>query len=197
MRFITALVNTFIILMIIPTIGLILGAIQRAIAKTLARHIGSGAAFIILNVFTFFGVMHHELSHALYALITGAKVEKVELFKPNESSLGRVFMTPRGPLVLRSIQSCMSAIAPTVQGLITECILIKYFPTNNIVLTIIFLYIMISIFIHMTMSIQDIICELKGLPICALIIFLICFITDFSIVSIIASRPVDTINIFG
>jgi len=185
-RLTVALISTAIIIFIIPLIGLIIDGISKCIAKALAKTVGVSMTLFVMNYLTFIGTVHHELSHALYGFITGAKIIKIELFKPTGTTLGQVKLVPRGNAVLRSFQLCMSAIAPTVQGLITECLLLKFFPAQSEIIWLI-VYVIVSIFIHMTMSIQDIKSALKGLPVCALLIYAICFAFNINIVSIITN----------
>ena len=188
-RLTTALVSTAIIIFIIPIIGLIIDEISKCIAKALAKTVGVSITLFVMNYLTFIGTVHHELSHALYGFITGAKITKIELFKPTGTTLGQVKLVPRGNAVLRSFQLCMSAIAPTVQGLITECLLLKFFPAQSeiIWLKAIIVYVIVSIFIHMTMSMQDIKSALKGLPICMILVFIVCFAFNINIISMINS----------
>lgn len=56
---------------------------------------------------TYIGVIHHELSHAFLAILTGAKVLKISLAKKgtvHNGQLGSVTFAPRGPKVIRNIQ---------------------------------------------------------------------------------------------
>lgn len=166
---------TAILIGIIPIFGLILNYIIENIAKVLYRTVGIRLADFILNRLTFLGTVHHELSHALFAVITGAKVTKIDLFHPSGCVLGKVSMYTRGNAIIKSIQLTMSAIAPMICGSITLYIMYSYFSVNKVVgwkLAVI-IYIMTSIFLHMTMSTQDIKNAIKGLPVCSLIIFVI------------------------
>lgn len=177
-RLLHALISTGIIIIIVPLAGMLISFITEEITIALAKGIGITPALFVMNVLTFVGTIHHELSHALYALITGAKVTKVEVFKPEGNRLGKVEFSPRGNWMTKSIQLTMSAVAPMVQGFITEVLLIKLFLmiTGPLWLKILIGYFFFSIFIHMTMSGSDAKAALKGLPFVALIIFIICAI---------------------
>lgn len=186
-RLIQAFISCIIIVMIVPVIGLLINLLEKSLTKSLVKMIGVKLTLFIMNYLTFIGTVHHELSHAIYGFVTGAKITKIELFKPHDGALGQVQIVPRGNPILRSFQLCMSAIAPTVQGLITECLLLKFFPAQSeiILLKAIIIYVAISIFIHMTMSVQDIKSALKGLPICFLTIFTVCFTFNINILNFI------------
>ena len=179
-RLIHAAVSTGIIILIVPLAGLLIDFLTEEITISLARGIGVSPALFIMNILTFIGTIHHELSHALYALITGAKVTSVQVFKPEGNRLGCVEFQPRGNWFTKSLQLTMSGIAPTVQGFITEVLLVLLWMKLKTVgvpfwVYIIIGYVMFSIFIHMTMSSADVKAALKGLPIVALLVFIICF----------------------
>ena len=80
----TALINTVFIIFCILVVGLFMELFQSLLTKIFTRVFGSKFAYTFLNRITFIGVMHHELSHALFTLLTGARIEKMNLFKPNE-----------------------------------------------------------------------------------------------------------------
>jgi hypothetical protein len=110
---------------------------------------------------TFLGTVHHELSHALLAVITGAKLNRVSLLNlnPASSSLGSVTYTCRGTRMARAVQSAMSSFAPMLLGSVSLYFLGSYvFGTgfNHVVLKIFLLYLMFSIFVHMSLSKQDV-----------------------------------------
>lgn len=180
-------ISTLIITLGIPVVGCIIDCINSALAKACCRAFGAGLTNLMFNWLTFVGVVHHELSHALFCLLTGAKVKKIVLFKPEGTTLGKVIYSNRGGIILSSIQNALSAVAPVVIGFISEFILITIVLTNCKTgwQKGITLYLIISIFTHMTMSWQDIKMGLLGLPICAIIIFVICYIFKIDIIALL------------
>lgn len=178
------MLNTIILVLIIPCIGYLINLLKSLIVKGVAKVFGRGFAIFVGNYLTFPGVVHHELSHALFALITGAKVHSVHLFHPEGNTLGKVEMSPRGNFIFSSIQMTMAAIAPVVMGTVTEFLLYRFaWPAlPEIWQKAILVYVMLSIFLHMTMSKADIKNGLKGVPICFLIIFVIVALTNFNII---------------
>ena len=176
-----------IIILVVPLVGLLIEFITMEITKSLAKHMGVSVALFIMNGLTFVGTIHHELSHALYALITGAKITKVEVFKPQDNRLGCVEFIPRGNWLTKSLQLTLSGIAPTVQGFLTLCLLFWLFFSLQPILWVRILlgYVMFSIFIHMTMSTADIKAAAKGLPIVAVIVFILCFAFDLDLFGLI------------
>lgn len=186
-RAVSALVNTVIIMMIIPIIGIIINWITDKTIRFIYKHCGRLVTLLIANYLTFVGTMHHELSHAIFAFCTGAKVIKIDLFYPEGHTLGKVIFKPRGNTITKSIQLTMSAIAPVVLGCITEYFLISYVSANSLngIASFIIYYLIISILLHMTMSKQDIKNAIRGLPICTIIVYCIIFATKFNILTLL------------
>ena len=182
-RLIHAALSTAIIIIAVPLVGMLIEFITMEITRGLAKNMGVSTALFIMNGLTFVGTIHHELSHAFYALITGAKVTKVEVFKPKDDRLGCVEFIPRGNWFTKSLQLTLSGIAPTVQGFITLCLLVLLFINLPSILWLKILvgYIMFSIFIHMTMSSADVKAAIKGLPIVMVLVFIICFAVNLDL----------------
>lgn len=116
------------------------------------------AVNILLNNITFVGTMHHELSHAIFVILTGAKLKSVELFKPQQDRLGRVTYATRGNKVLKSLQCTMISIAPTLMGIIDSYLLYVYvIPICSETWQTVLAYCTIaSLLLQSTMSKQDI-----------------------------------------
>ena len=179
-------VSALIITFIIPSIGIVIGMIRKIVYGVLAW-ISPMIAFVIANYLTFPGVIHHELSHALLGFVSGAKITRINLFKPDGTNLGSVQMVYRGPWILRCIQGCLSAIGPVALGLITICILdVKVLPVISGSGALIFLYyLMFSIAMHMTMSKADMFCFFKGVLGVYLIVLAVCILTETNVMEYI------------
>jgi len=59
--------------------GLFFRLLQRAFVSLLSWIIGPRAAAAVINTLTFPGTVHHELSHALAGVLTGARVTAIRL----------------------------------------------------------------------------------------------------------------------
>lgn len=176
--FLTALILT----LIIPAFGIVMGMLRKIIYNIISI-LSALFAFALANYLTFPGVIHHELSHAIWGFLTGAKITNITLFKPNGMSLGHVDMYYRGPWFLRSIQACVSSAAPVFCGLITSYFLFTTaIPSVSGFLLILLYYILFSVLMHMTMSIPDIKCFFKGFWGFYIIVFIICIITKFDLI---------------
>lgn len=182
-----ALINTAIIIAGMLLSGFAIDTIVNSIAITLYKYCGRFITMLVMNYITFVGVIHHELSHALFAFFTGADIVKVDLFKVTNNTLGQVMYRTRGNMFMRSIQDTLSAIAPMVTGVFSEYMLYNLLTTHQLTGggKLIILYVMVSILCHMSLSVQDIKMMLRGLPIFALLVFLFMYITKFNILACI------------
>ena len=140
-------------------------------------------AMALINYVFFPGVMIHELSHAFMALITGAKITEVALFKKQDESLGHVNFRNRGNFVVRSLQDIFISSAPMFggAGVITACIYgLKHISKELWWLKILIGYIAVSMFFHMTMSPADIKVYVRGIPVFMVLVFIITAILRFT-----------------
>lgn len=162
-----SLIYAAIITLCLPILGWILGQIIEFVTVILSGILGSFLAYFVCNYLTFAGVVHHELAHALFAVITGAQVTEIKLFQPSKYMLGYVNFIPRGGKIRQSFQLVLTAVAPIFCGAISSILLYMYITSHTLVLwqIIICYYLLISIILHMTMSQQDLYSYMKGLPI--------------------------------
>lgn len=182
-KIIQALSFELAIFLAIPLIGILINSIVvKGIRRVFTKILGPAEVFFS-NYVLFIGVVIHELSHALFALISGAKIVEIALFKPEGDMNGHVTIQTRGNAFIRAFQNSFSACAPVVVGSILLLLLIasKVFPTLTVAWQwALVIYLFISILFHMNMSSADLKCYFKGtiqvlillLPICLLIMFL-------------------------
>ncbi len=164
--------------MILPLIGLIIHGVVTGILQRFFGLISrSGALYLFFaNTLTFPGVMYHELSHALLAFVTGARINEIRLYQKREGHLGYVNYTPRGPWAVRCLQLSLASCAPVITGIIAiagiifsfmKCIAIPAWGR------VILIYLGVSVLIHMDMSYADLKSYVKGIPFFLLLIFVI------------------------
>ena len=89
--------SALIFLICLCLYGKLLDCLRGLVAKK------CGGFFAVL---TFIGIAHHELSHAVVALLTGAKVNSIVLFrlKAKNGNLGEVKITPRGLGIFNTVK---------------------------------------------------------------------------------------------
>lgn len=187
-RLITAVISTVLILLIIPVAGYLILLARKGILYLLGNIFGAETTWLIANRLTFPGVVHHECAHALFVILTGAKIQKIELFHPQNDRLGSVTWSPKPVFPgAQSIQCTLVSAAPVILGILNFCLIYVYLipKCSSAWQIILVIYLMISIFFHATMSSQDISIALKGLPVCALIVFAIFFLTGFDAAAVL------------
>ena len=177
--------NTVFILGFVVILGLLLNAFKMKMLDWCCSLFGKKVGEFLVNRFTFLGVIHHELSHAFMALICGAQVTEVSIFKFKGDMLGNVKFIPRGPKLFRDLQICLAALAPAICGIGTLYLMV-YFLNFKIGYTgwkiVLIIYTEISILLHMTLSSVDIKAALKGMVTTLLVTFCIFFFTRFDLV---------------
>ena len=180
---IDVLICSLALIALFPVLGACVNFILSFILKSILGIIDKrGMAYMIfVNYLTIPGVIHHELSHALFAFLSGAKITEINIYRVSFDSLGSVSYSPRGPLLLRGLQCSLSSMAPVFTGLISEYFLIRLIINGRLPVLLLFLvaYLIIAIGIHMDMSSQDILVYLKGCPCVFIILFIILLLVKF------------------
>lgn len=154
--FVQAAMGTALFFSVILALGAVASALSIIINLVLARAIGSVPAFISMNYLTWPGTVFHELSHALFIVLTGAKITHFSVL-PKGRTLGRVEFVSRGGLFARSLQLSLSAVAPVICGAAAEILIFVLFPLCGAAWQrALLIYLAISILLHATLSSQDI-----------------------------------------
>lgn len=165
---ITCFIVTTIISISVIIIGICVNKLEQWQLHMMSNTVGSKVASFICNRVTFPGTIIHELSHALFAILTGAKVLKIKCFEMfAHGRLGHVDFALRGGKIKKMIQLCLVSCAPVLTGIFLEYLFIKMIFTYELSLGIqIFLwYMVISVADHMSMSPADIKNYMRGLTI--------------------------------
>lgn len=84
----------------------------------LSSALGTQAAKLYDTKLTYIGVVHHEFSHALMVILTGAKLKGIQLIKHGDT-LGQVRFITRGPKIIQWIQLALIQLGPVIFGQIT------------------------------------------------------------------------------
>lgn len=183
-EYLIPLYNALLIPVVIFGIGLLVEGLGNAITSVFGMLFGRKVAFIIRNRVTFIGTVHHELAHALFACISGAKVTKIELFHVRGDQLGCVEFYTRGNAFTRAVQMTLASIAPVICGGVSLCTLAWcwYYRCTALWHYILTGYLFVSVLFHMNMSSQDIKNAWKGMPLTMLICYAIFYFTKIDIV---------------
>lgn len=164
--------------LLVPVIGLLVNEIiVGGVRGAVARAIGSKTELVLGSYLLAPGVVIHESSHALFALVTGAKVTEVAFFNPDGRSLGHVCYYTRGPALFAALQNSLSACAPVVTGLLLSLLIVgKVFPLlTEVWQWCVVIYVLVSIVFHMNMSKADLSNYFRGAWVLVLITLPFCF----------------------
>ena len=166
-----------IFVLFVVVIGRIIDIIDIFLMVWLSRLFSQKIASFLMNRLTFVGTVFHELAHAILVWLTGAKIVKVKLFEfSSDGRLGHVEFALRGPKWKQLLQLALGSCAPVLFGVCAEYILIRtvIFHELDLKIRILLWYFIISIFLHMSMSKEDLKHYLHGLLVVFPIVMLVC-----------------------
>lgn len=135
------------------------------LTTAMAQATGRRAALFVINRVMFIGTVFHELSHALFAIITGAKVKKVRCFTLfSKDMLGYVEFIPQGGKLKKALQTSLTSCAPVLTGFVTVPLFFRMSMADglSIGMRLLCFYTSISIACHMSMSVEDLGLYKKG-----------------------------------
>ena len=181
------MLSGLIITLIIPVWGLLIYLINTALYRILSKITSEKTAMIIVNWLTVPGVVHHELSHAALAVITGAHITEFRPFWLDRSngSLGHVNFVARGPLAVRCLQYTLISTAPVLLGSSTVLFATISIRTSLTPAMQFFLYYMaFSVFIHASMSFADVKVMLRGIWVLYVISTVFCIFLNLDLIQI-------------
>ena len=158
--------------------GYAINLFGEAFATLVSFFVDPWLVYVIVNYLFFPGVMLHELAHALFAVLTGAKVTELALFKREGDTLGHVNASMRGNMFMIAIQRIFISSAPMFvgTGVVLLCRYLILTLTIPLWGKILIGYIGVAMFFHMTMSVEDIKIYVKGIPIFMCIVFVVSLI---------------------
>jgi hypothetical protein len=173
-----ALIIAALLPFVIIAVGYLIQLIGEALASGLSIMFAPQVASGLVNYVFFPGVVLHEMAHAFLAVITGAKITEVALFKHVDDSLGHVNFRNRGNIIVVALQNIFISSAPMFIGAVVVwgCFYWIHALGHTLLwLRILLGYIGVSMFFHMTMSPADIKVYVKGIPLFIVIVFVVVF----------------------
>lgn len=178
---IASLICTAIMIFAVLLIGAIMNGLQRLQINLLEKVFGLKASLFICNYVTIPGTILHETAHAIFGLITGAKITAISYLDTKGDSLGHVDYIVRGPAPFRAIQHTMIACAPVFAGIIAQFFLMNaiFYGHFSIWAKILFWYLVISVIDHMSMSSVDVKHYFQGMWAVAPLVFAAFFLYGF------------------
>lgn len=186
-NFVVYIIETVIIALFFPVIGRLLDYLYDVIINFLSHYFSWNIVYKIFNKWTFVGVVQHECAHALFAILTGAKIVEFVPFgravnEYGEKSLGHVKYVTRGPYILNRVQDTFVSFAPTLVNLCIVYLGLVYWDSpifvNNYIYRVLLAYYMFSCFVHASMSNADLRLYSRGMHFLVFVIFGICFVLD-------------------
>lgn len=187
LRIATSFSLAFILCAALVGIGSLVNYIELIQMELMMHVMPRKVAFIVCNYVTFIGTVLHETAHAFVGFITGAKITE---FKPLEISksgrLGHVSFKTRGSKAKQAFQLSMTSCAPTLSGLIWCYVLLRTLINHSLPWSgrLLLIYLLISIFDHMSMSDVDVKNYMKGM----LVVFPITMFIMFGLVHLYVAR---------
>lgn len=143
--------------------GMLLYGLERLQIIVIGKFNRKFAHFFVSFV-TFPGTFVHEMAHLCFAVITGAEVREICMFESGEGRLGHISYRARGPWFIQMLQHAMTAMAPTVVGLVLGYILLRIVWAGGLPIwaQIGLWYLVISLVDHSTMSDADLALYFRG-----------------------------------
>ncbi len=135
-------------------VGFIMNGIEKLQLKLLSKIFNTRVALFVCNYLTIAGTIIHECAHALFAILSGAKVVDISFLDKEEDYLGHVSYITSDIILLGAIQHTLIACAPVIVGLVAEYFLLKaiFYGHYSIWIDILLWYLVVSIVDHMSMS---------------------------------------------
>ena len=153
-----AIILTVLIMMSVVLVGRVVSKFDIFLIEKMSSVSGKKLARFIINRVMIAGVVFHELSHALFAKLTGARVTKIKfLVLFSKDTLGSVTFTPVGNKAQQSIQLCLASCAPVLMAFIAVplFVILAVFVDIGFVWRVLFAYLAISVLCHASMSSAD------------------------------------------
>ena len=101
----TSAILSALLMVLVILVGFLVEKLDRFLMDTASMATGKKVASFLLNRVMFIGTVFHELSHALFAVLTGAKVKKIRCFTLfSKEMLGYVEFAPTGNKAKQALQ---------------------------------------------------------------------------------------------
>ncbi len=163
---------------LVIVVGSFVNLLEICFLVLFGKALGTRFAYFAVVYLTFPGTVLHELSHALFGVLSGARITEISFFeRPSSRRLGHVAFVARGNFVARALQFSLISCAPVVVGIVLLYVLFLLMGSISFPMVLFPCYIAFSIFCHMSMSRQDVLNYLRGVLIVLPLLWGIIFFT--------------------
>lgn len=173
-----AAVDVVVVAVLVASVAVLSSALEHLFKFLVDNVTGSSRmSYLLESYLTYPGVVYHELSHALFGFLSGAKVDSISLRRrdnPDGSvTLGSVQLLVSTNPLLGSLQLTLSGIAPSVMGLVGMSLIFLFaFPScTTWWMWVLWIYAFVCVLLHSEMSRRDLRSAGSGVPIIALVLF--------------------------
>lgn len=173
-----AAVDVVVVAVLVASVAMLSSALEHLFKFLVDSVTGSPkTSYLLESYLTYPGVVYHELSHALFGFLSGAKVDSISLRRrdnPDGSvTLGSVQLLVSTNPLLGSLQLTLSGIAPSVTGLVGMSLIFLFaFPScTTWWMWAVWIYAFVCVLLHSEMSSQDLRSAGSGVPIIVLVLF--------------------------
>lgn len=144
-----------------PIVSLVMDKLFSFIYNIMEKLFGYKVTDFIFTKLTIVGIIHHELSHLVLGLLLGCRLLDRKLYNKSSNSskyLGYIDFQMSDNIVINSIQCYLVPSAPFVFGVFSLLSLSYILISFDLIVfvSILIKIVMISIFLHMFMSVPDI-----------------------------------------
>lgn len=189
-----AALDVVAVVVAVAAVAAVSALLERLITGVIALVAGGGSAMVIEGYLTYPGVVYHELSHALFAVLTGAKVHSISLRRrPSADGSGRVLgsvsFSSRGNRVAQAVQRAVTGIAPLVTGVAAMVFITRVLlpACTEVWQQALAGYLFLCVLLHTSLSREDLRRIREGAPIVLAVLFIVFLFAPFDPQALAAS----------
>lgn len=187
-----AAIDVLAVVALVASVALVSSALEHLFKYIVNGITGSQrTSYLLEGYLTYPGVIYHELSHALFGFLSGAKIASISLRRKKDepdgsTTLGSVQLLVSTNPLLGAVQMTLSGIAPSVMGMLALVLMRLFaFPScSSWWMWILWIYAFICVLLHSEMSGQDLREAGRGLPIIMLALFAVFLIFPIDIIAL-------------
>lgn len=184
-------IDVLVIVALVASVALLSSALEYVFKTVVDGATGSQkTSYLLEGYLTYPGVVYHELSHALFGFLSGARIGKISLRRIDEpdgtTTLGSVQLYVSTHPLMGAVQLTFSGIAPSVMGMLALVLMCLFaFPNcTTWWMWVLWIYAFVCVLLHSEMSRQDLKEAGRGLPIIMVAMFLLFMVFPIDVLGI-------------